>query len=200
MGDLTGTRLEMIPAPLVSWGDFKAAYPNGQVMARSGSRNYGANPYTGYDSTTSPFLFLGTPDERLRATERVLGYQRGDVAVAYPLPTIARQKLIEDTVAGQNVVIFYQPGQVSALDNASIEQSKEVGSAAMYRAEADGQPLTFGIEQGKIIDNETGSEWNIFGQAVAGPLAGSQLPPMLSHTHFWFAWAAFRPDTTLFGE
>ncbi len=200
VGDLTGTRLEMIPAPLVSWADFKAAYPNGQVMARSGSRNYGANPYTGYDSTTSPFLFLGTPDDRLRATERVLGYQRGDVAVAYPLPTIAHQKLIEDTVAGQNVVIFYQPGQVSALDNASIEQSKEVGSAAMYRAEAAGQPLTFAIVQGKIIDNETGSEWNIFGQAVAGPLAGSQLPPMLSHTHFWFAWAAFRPDTTLFGE
>lgn len=200
VGDLTGTRLEMIPAPLVSWADFKAAYPNGQVMMRSGSRNYGTNPYTGYDSTSSPFLFLGTPDDRLRATERVLGYQRGDTAVAYPLETIAAQKLIEDSIDGQNVVIFYQPGQVSALDNASIERSKEVGSAAMYRAEADGQPLTFAIAQGKILDNETGSEWNIFGQAVAGPLTGSQLPPVLSHTHFWFAWAAFRPDTELFTE
>ena len=42
---------------------------------------------------------------------------------------------------------------------------------------------------------ETGSEWNILGQAVAGPLTGAQLPPVLHGNHFWFAWAAFMPDT-----
>ena len=198
VGNMTGTKLEMIPAPLVSWKDFKEAYPEGEVMVRSGSRNYGSNPYTGYDSTTSPFLFLGTPDDRLRATERVLGYHKGDTAVAYPLSAISRKKLIEDSIDGQNVVIFFEPGQVSALDNASIERSKEVGSASMYIPEVDGRQLTFMVDGSKILDNETGSTWNVFGQAIDGPLAGSQLQPMLSHTHFWFAWAAFRPDTELY--
>lgn len=200
VGDLTGTQLEMIPAQLVGWQDFKTAHPDGVVQARTGPRNYGTNPYTGYDSTTSPFLFLGEPDPRLRATERVLGYHRGDTAAAYPMTALAREKVVEDTLDGQDVVIFYAPGQVSALDNASIEQSKEVGSAAMFVPEVDGQKLTFKADGSKIIDNETGSEWDVFGRAVAGELEGAQLKPVLSHVHFWFAWAAFRPDTSLYGS
>ncbi|RMF00723.1 MAG: carotenoid biosynthesis protein [Chloroflexi bacterium] len=200
VGDLTGTQLEMIPAQLVAWQDFKAAHPDGVVQARTGPRNYGTNPYTGYDSTTSPFLFLGEPDPRLRATERVLGYNRGDTAVAYPMKVLAREKVVEDTLDGQDVVIFYAPGQVSALDNARIDKSKEVGSAAMFIPEVDGQKLTFKADGNKIIDNETGSEWDVFGRAVAGELEGAQLKPVLSHVHFWFAWAAFKPDTVLYGS
>ncbi len=197
VGTLTGAQLEMIPAPLVSWGDFKESYPDGVVLSTRG-RSYGNNPYVGYDSTDNPFLFRGELDRRLRATERVLGYFSGETAIAYPLPTIAEEGIIADTIDGQNVVIFYEAGQVSALDEASIANSKEVGSAAMYAAEVEGQLLTFSRQDGRIIDNETGSEWNVFGQAINGELAGTHLRPILSHMHFWFAWAAFRPDTTVY--
>jgi hypothetical protein len=199
VGDMTGTQLEIVPAQLVAWKDFKAAFPNGQVLSNNG-RNYGSNPYVGYDSSPRPFLFLGTPDERLPATERVLGYHQGDTAVAYPLPVITEEKIIADNIDGQDVVIFFEPGQVSALDQSSIEASKEVGSAGMFIPEVDGQALTFSYNDGLIVDNETGSEWNVFGQAVSGELEGAQLQPIASHMHFWFAWAAFRPDTELFGS
>jgi hypothetical protein len=199
VGDMTGTQLEIVPAQLVAWKDFKAAFPNGQVLSNNG-RNYGSNPYVGYDSSPRPFLFLGTPDERLPATERVLGYHQGDTAVAYPLPVITEEKIIADNIDGQDVVIFFEPGQVSALDQSSIEDSKEVGSAGMFIPEVDGQALTFSYNDGLIVDNETGSEWNVFGQAVSGELEGAQLQPIASHMHFWFAWAAFRPDTELFGS
>ncbi|MFC1974930.1 DUF3179 domain-containing (seleno)protein [Chloroflexota bacterium] len=199
VGDMTGTQLEMIPTQMVSWKDFKEAYPDGTVLSTRGG-SYGRNPYAGYDSSTQPFLLLGTPDSRLTAMERVLGYFSGDTAVAYPLPLIADEGVIEDSLDGQNVVIFYEPGQVSALDQGVIELSKEVGSAGMFIPEADGQPLTFSYNKGVITDNETGSEWDVFGRAIGGELAGSQLEPILSHTHFWFAWAAFRPDTTVYGQ
>jgi hypothetical protein len=199
VGDMTGTQLEMLPAQMVSWKDFKEAYPEGTVLS-SGGRSYGSNPYTGYDSSTQPFLFLGTPDPRLPATERVLGYFSGDTAVAYPLPLIAGKGVIEDVLDGQNVVVFYEPGQVSALDQGIIEDSKEVGSAGMFIPAVDGQTLTFSYNDGVITDNETGSEWDVFGRAISGELAGAQLEPVLSHTHFWFAWAAFRPDTTVYGS
>lgn len=198
VGDMTGAQLEMIPAQLVSWGDFKRAYPKGVVLSNNG-RPYGQNPYTGYDSSSRPFLYLGAPDPRLHATERVLGYARGHTSVAYPLATIRQEKVIEDTLDGQDVVIFYEPGQVSALDHSVIEQSKEVGSAGMFIPKVDGQKLTFKYEGGKIIDNETGSQWDVFGRAVEGELAGAQLEPVLSHMHFWFAWAAFKPDTRIYG-
>jgi hypothetical protein len=197
-GDLTGTQLEMIPAQLVAWQDFKAAYPQGTVLSSAG-RPYGQNPYVGYDSSPQPFLFLGTPDPRLPATGRVLGVFSGQSAAAYPLSVIAERGLIEDTFEGQKIVIFYEPGQVSALDQGDIAQSREVGSAAMFNPEVDGQALSFSYQDGVIVDNETGSEWDVFGRAVKGELAGEQLQPVLSHVHFWFAWAAFRPDTTIYG-
>jgi hypothetical protein len=199
VGEKTGAQLEMIPAQLVSWRDFKAAFPNGKVLA-GGGRPYGQNPYVDYDSSTQPFLFLGEPDPRLPATERVLGYFSGDTAIAYPLPVIADKGLIEDTIDGRDVVIFYEPGQLSALDRALIAESKEVGSAGMFAPEVAGRKLTFRYDGGLITDNETGSTWDVFGRAISGELAGAQLEPVLSHTHFWFAWAAFRPDTAVYGE
>ncbi|MCQ3977931.1 MAG: hypothetical protein DPW09_31270, partial [Anaerolineae bacterium] len=198
VGDLTGTRLELIPAQLVAWKDFKAAYPNGVVLSSSG-RRYGQNPYVGYDSSPQPFLFLGTPDPRLSATERVLGVFSGKSAAAYPLSVIAEKGVIEDTFEGQKIVIFYEPGQVSALDQGEIAESREVGSAAMFSPEIDGQALTFSYKDGVITDKETGSQWDVFGRAIKGELAGKQLQPVLSHVHFWFAWAAFRPDTAVYG-
>ncbi len=197
VGQLTGTQLEIIPAQMVAWKDFKAAYPHGQVLSNNGS-NYNVNPYTGYDSTDNPFLFFDTPDPRLPATERVLGYFAKEIAVAYPLPVIAAQKIIEDAVDGRKIVIFYEPGQVSALDQRTIDESKEVGSAGMFIPQVDDRALTFTHNNGIITDNETGSQWDVFGRAVAGELSGRQLEPVISHTHFWFAWAAFRPNTTVY--
>lgn len=199
VGDLTGTQLDLIPAQLVAWKDFKAAYPNGTVLS-SGGRRYGQNPYVGYDSSAQPFLFLGAPDPRLPATERVLGVFSDQDAAAYPLSVIAEKGVIEDTFEGQKIVIFYEPGQVSALDQGEIAESREVGSAAMFKPEVAGRTLTFSYQEGVITDNETGSEWDVFGRAIKGALAGEQLEPVLSHVHFWFAWAAFRPDTTVYGS
>ncbi|MER3458740.1 MAG: hypothetical protein C4309_09070, partial [Chloroflexota bacterium] len=60
------------------------------------------------------------------------------------------------------------------------------------------QTLTFTWDRTAFQDQETGSTWNLFGQATAGPLAGKSLRSVLSHEYFWFAWAAFRPDTVIY--
>jgi hypothetical protein len=56
VGDLTGTQLELIPAQLGAWKDFKAAFPEGRVLTGGGG-SYGQNPYVVYDSSPQPFLF-----------------------------------------------------------------------------------------------------------------------------------------------
>ena len=50
-GEYTGGKLAFVPASLISWADFQAAYPDGTVLSRDTgfSRDYGRNPYTGYD-------------------------------------------------------------------------------------------------------------------------------------------------------
>ena len=67
-----------------------------------------------------------------------------------------------------------------------------------FDAGLNDQKLTFQWDDGKILDEQTGSEWNILGQAVNGELSGQQLTPIVHGDHFWFAWAAFRPDTIIY--
>ena len=58
--------------------------------------------------------------------------------------------------------------------------------------------MTVPLLGGIFTDSETGSRWNILGEAVAGELTGKQLTRVLSFDHFWFAWHAFYADTGLF--
>ena len=198
VGAHTGTLLDIAPSQLVGYAAFKAQYPQGQVLS-PGGRFYGSNPYVNYDSSPRPFLFMGTPDDRLLATERVLGAAIEGVSVAYPFGVLAEEGVINDRLAETDVVAIWQPGALSALDAASIDQSRDVGMAALFDRSLGDRPLTFEWVDGAIVDAETGSHWNIFGSATAGDLAGQQLRPINAFPHFWFAWAAFYPDTLLYG-
>ena len=198
VGQLTGQHLAILPATIVAWQDFKETYPGAQVLSRDTghSRNYGSNPYVGYDEVgQSPFLFFGKTDERLLPTERVAALTVGDEALAFPFSLLEAEKVVSYSASGQDMVVFFSPGARSALDGFRIADSREVGSTGIFLRELEGQPLTFSAEGAGFLDQETGSRWNIFGQALSGPLAGSQLTPVVHANHFWFAWAAFRPDT-----
>ena len=45
------------------------------------------------------------------------------------------------------------------------------------------------------MDAETGSRWNMLGEAIAGPLAGRRLAQVPAYNAMWFAWTAYWPDT-----
>jgi len=66
-------------------------------------------------------------------------------------------------------------------------------SAAAFSAVVDDNELSFKLLDGAIIDEQTGSEWNAFGQAVSGPLKSTQLLQLDQGVHFAFAWLAFDP-------
>lgn len=201
VGKFTSARLNFLASQVMSFGDFAAEFPNGEVMASPTEfgRSYGQNPYTGYDSTARPFLYDGELDARLPATERVVGTKLGDAARAYPFTTLAKQGVVNDELAATPLVIFFKEGVSSALDTARIDQGRDVGSTAVFDRRLDNQVLTFAaLENGSFRDTETGSTWNIIGEATDGPLAGKQLTRMVAFDHFWFAWHAFFPQTEIF--
>ncbi len=61
----------------------------------------------------------------------------------------------------------------------------------------DGRKLTFRIDGESLVENDTGSIWNILGRALEGPLAGWKLTHIVHTYHFWFAWCSFKPDTLI---
>ena len=196
-GELTGTRLTFLASQVMSFGDFAAAFPDGEVLAipAAGGRSYGRNPYEGYDSTDRPFLYEGVLDARLPATERVVGISLNERARAYAFSALAKQGVVNDELAATPIVIFFKQGVSSALDTALINQGRDVGGTVVFDRQVDNQVLTFqATVDGTFNDTETGSTWNIIGKAIAGPLAGKQLTRVVAFDHFWFAWQAFYPE------
>ena len=64
--------------------------------------------------------------------------------------------------------------------------------------EPDGSAWLPGLDGERFVDEQTGTAWTVLGRALEGPLAGKQLAPVVNVNHFWFSWAAFRPETRVF--
>ena len=85
-----------------------------------------------------------------------------------------------------------------ALDGGSIASSRDVGATGVYERAVDGRTLTFRANGDGFVDVETGTRWNLLGQAIGGTLKGRTLTPVVHVDVFWFAWAAFKPDTLIY--
>jgi len=203
VGDMVGSRLDFIPAQIISFMQFKDSYPNGTVLSKETGyeRDYGRNPYVGYDDIDqTPFLFKEELDGRLPPNEKVIAIKEEGLLKAYPYSITLIEKVINDKINEMHVVVFHGDGAVSALDESSIADSKEVGSTGVFNPIVNGKILTFKYKDGFFTDNETRSRWNITGSAIDGELKGIQLKRIKHGDYFAFAWLAFRPETEVYSK
>lgn len=203
VGDLTGKVLKQFPAQIVSFEQFSKAFPKGTVLSRETGhrRDYGRNPYTGYDSVDNkPFLFKGKTDDRLRPMEKIVAIDLGGKSKVYPHTITLRQRVIHDRIGETDLVVFHADGAASAMDSSRIAESKEIGSTGVFKPFAKGKKLTFRYDKGEFVDNETGSRWNVFGKAVNGELKDAQLEQITHGDIFAFAWLVFKPETEIYKE
>jgi hypothetical protein len=199
---LLGTQLTRVPAWLFGFSELVELHPDAQVLSRETgfTRDYGRNPYSGYDAESgSPFLFRGEFDARFPPMTRLVGLADGDSSVAVTLDHLAEQRTVHLELDGDPVVVVWSPGQASALDSMSIDGGRDVGQTASFVAELDGREVTLEPSgtDGRFVDRESGSVFDLRGRAIDGPLAGQKLRPIPHDDTFWFVWVAFRPETEL---
>ncbi len=213
MGELASTQLNFLSSQVLPFAEFRNLFPEGEVLQRPldlYSRPYGSNPYVLYDTYGNSLsrgqdllLFSGVQDERLEPLDRVVGVLFADSSsVAIPFAVVRAEGVVHYAAAGtgQDFVVFHQYGMSSALDGSRIGDGRDIGSIGVFANVLDGQQLDFTVATaaGVYMDIQTGSTWNIRGQAIAGELEGKALEPLVAFDHFWFAWAAFLPDTHLY--
>jgi len=204
VGHYAGARLDLIPVQTLSFEEFAALHPDGLVLTRDtgASRDYGVNPYISYDEeTTEPIddFFQGDVDPRLEPKARVVGFIWEETAHAVTIEVGDTPTVHQVPVGGETVVIFQHPGLASALDRASVASGRDVGQTGVFApASPNGDLLTFSIVGNEIVDDQTESTWTVTGKAVDGPLAGEQLTPVGHLNTFWFAWATYHPDTSIY--
>jgi hypothetical protein len=192
VGPLTGERLTVLPSAVTTWGQWQALHPQTLVLARPAgrpARTYDRDPFVGFEDALNSGRFAfpvseAGRDERLVAGARVLAITSGGDVRGYPL-TGSEPQAISDTVGEQAVVVFTDP---------------QGPTGAAFEPLASGRALGFAVRDGEFVDRETGSVWNLAGEAVSGQLSGAQLPAVPSRTTFWFAIVAAEPEITLFRE
>ncbi len=202
VGELVGSELTFLPATMIAWAEFRDSYPDGDVLslATGFSRAYGNNPYPGYDDIDrSPFLYDGPPTPgRLPAMARILAMELNGETVAYPYASLETLRVVDDEVGGVPIVVMWQGGVASALGLSDIAEAEDVGTVVAYLRDVGGDVLTFEQRDGEIVDTQTGTTWDHLGRGVTGDLAGTQLAPVVGVNHFWFSWAAFKPETRVY--
>jgi len=204
VGVMTGAKLEFVPAFPVGWSDFRDAHPDAWVLSRDTghSRDYGRNPYVGYDTDPDRDPLFGAPtdDDRLPPMERVIALEGDTETVAVLRSTVEDTGILADAVDNQPLVLFFTEGQASALETALVAEGRDIGTVAVFDPTVNGEALTFSKDDDRFTDEQTGSTWNIRGQAIDGPLAGEQLAGYPFIDTFWKSWVAFVPDTRIVDE
>lgn len=197
VGDFTGERLDIVPSQVVGFHSYARRYPDGEVLIGDANRpnmNYDLTPYMIYQNSSSPVLSNDNYDPRLSAMQRVLSTNVEQMPIAYPFSILREVGVINDVVNGHPIVAFWQAGAVDAIES----NDDNTGQAAIFGRELNGELLTFRYDYGRIYDEQTNSEWNIFGEAIAGELQGESLYDYDCYTYFWFAWSSAYPETLVY--
>lgn len=114
-----------------------------------------------------------------------------------PFSRLIREPTVNARSDGTPIVVLYEKGVVSPLDNAAISRSKEIGTSAAFDRRVGGRTLEFRAVDGGYVDRQTASRWDITGRAIDGPLTGERLRPLRHDQQFWFALAAFLPNARI---
>jgi hypothetical protein len=190
-GPLQGAHLELYPFLLTSWKEWHRLHPGTLVlkplpgyadriaeknkMIREGLSGEGAAPK---DVTYH--------DDRLRPKTMVLGIDVEGASKAFPLEILRKARVVNDLVGGKRVLIVHQPTS---------------DTTTAFVARAGGKTLTFeaaNAEASAIVDRQTGSRWNAYGQCVSGRLKGSTLESLVLEPEYWFAWSEFHRETAIY--
>ena len=187
-GQLEGTKLENVPLTLTPWSKWVETYPDTVALDKGFAGS--SDPYDRYYRGRNPGV-IGEMhvDDRLPTKELVLGVGFDSEPKAFPHSVLAESGLVNEFVAGEPVLIYFDPITATAL---------------AFDRTLDGQELTFELletEDGVyLIDDQTGTKWVPFtGQAIDGELAGMALDWVHAINVFWFAWTDFFPDSEVFG-
>lgn len=127
VGRHAGKVLETIPARIESWSIFRAEFPQGMVLVpASGGRPYGGNPYAGYDTAPSPFLYDGSMPRGVEPMARV-------VRVGGKAWTLEHVRENTPVTTADGLRIEWREGQNSALDSARITSGRDIGNVRVTR-------------------------------------------------------------------
>jgi hypothetical protein len=182
-----GISLPMLPLTVTTWGDWKARHPDTTVLALNTgfSRDYTPGAaYGEYFASPETMFPVWTRDPRLETKAQVFALRFAGAAKAYPLDLLLRERVVNDAVGPENVVLVADP---------------VTRAVRAYRR--DGRRFAEGPE-GLLVEPSTGALWACREEGLVPSREregnGPSLTRLLGHRAFWFGWYAFFPETEVY--
>jgi len=102
--------------------------------------------------------------------------------MAFYYEDVAAEGLVNDEFAGLPIIVWASETSLNA-----------------YVRQVGDQVLTFEIQGDQILDQETGSRWNLArGLAIDGPLRGEALQGIPGTSSWDWAWRDFYPNSEFY--
>jgi hypothetical protein len=178
-GPHEGDTLREFPVTWTTWERWREQYPETRVLTRETGyvRNYGADPYGGYNPASGHYADENLPFEPdadagavdLLAKDAVIGARSGDGGVAVSKDRLRTEGIVETTVGTVPYVVVHDP----ALDTGYVYRNPDERAVKA----ADGSAVR--------VDGE--------------PFAPADLPleRVLRFDAMWFAWGGYYPDSVV---
>jgi len=193
-GPLKGRRLDLVFHDEVSFGVWRQEHPETRVLRPDDSapwREFSKD----WEAQTAklPVVTPARPGSPFAPRELVAGVRVGEIARAYPWTVLKRQSPVLDTLAGKPIVL------IVGEDGRSVRAFERiVGGDAGDGERRELQLFARPDRPGRLVDAETGSEWDFTGVAVSGPLAGKKMAKVYVLLDDWFDWQAYNPGTSVY--
>ncbi len=190
VGNEAGKVLPRYHSTVMTWADWKKAYPNGQALSTDTgfTRDYRRHPYGGYETSSAIFFPVNKTQNRVGAKDPVKDYI---VDGRHMGVSVALASFMED--------LSVNSGEEGATRLAVFVDGTDVHLFESF-LDVDSRPLTFTKTGNVITDKETGSTWNTKGEAIKGEYKGQKLTELTSDArYFMFAYVSEYPDAVLAG-
>ncbi len=199
-GPLAGRQLTLVPADELTFALWKKEQPTGTVLkdAPGFSPDYASRDWDVKMAKARTVLSYAQPG--LKPRDLMLGVHVADASRAYPYSSLLKEKVVEDNVGAQPVIVVVGPDNLSVR----VFERHIPGLSALpqfYSLLKTGgkTPQDQHMPDALLMDAETGSEWNFQGCAVSGKLKGTCLKQVDAIKDYWFDWRNYNPTTTVYG-
>ncbi len=196
-GPLKGKQLTLLSSiPQIAWETWQQNYPDTQVLSvptaggtiEGLSRDTYADYHASQDTGVSGTEYT---DARLPNKSLVIGVQLqakvGNTQFrAYPITDFTGTAVINDMLGDVPLLIFH--------DKMSF-------ATTVFKRVVEDRSLTFKHEADYFAQDDSGTEWNLItGEATSGKYNGTRLERVPAVNIYWFAWARYYPQTTIYGQ
>lgn len=184
-GPLKGYKLKEFKSEQLILSAWTRIHPNTQILQPDPLFKEEFEQMDTYDKGISRGNLTKRDTASWKNKSWVLGIQDGANAKTYDWNQLSKQRIIQDSLPNNPIVIL--------LEN-------DTASFHAYSRIVNNSILIFHKKQDSIWDVNTGSKWNYEGVCVDGKLKGNMLKSVRCYQEFLHSWEFFHPQSIRYND